>query len=397
MINLLFFKWEATYNGIIEKIFLSRKDVELTVFEQKPSNFTVDAEFSLSLLQLINSRSIDIVFTFDYYPIISLICDVVKIPYVSWIVDCPMLTLQSKTVSNECNYIFNFDRLYTEKISALGCPHSIHMPLGGYERMLENALNTDNVSTVREPNGKFSCDISFVGSLYTDNKNRYRKAKLDDYTKGFVDGLIDSQEKIYGFNLLKESMPDKVIEAYSKACQLELGDMFVEDKAQLCADSLSVETTAREREHVLGMLSDFWDVDLYTNCTLPETLKKSKLHSKGTVKYDTEMPLVFRDSKINLNITSKSIESGVPLRVFDILACGGFCMTNYQIEVAELFEDGVDLVMYSSLEDLKEKVYYYLNHEEERATIAANGRAKLIERYTLGQAIDRMLSLIVEI
>lgn len=394
MINLLFFKWEATYNGIIERIFASRDDVELTVFDRKPSNFTVDANFSLELMQMINSKAIDMIFTFDYYPIISLVCDVVKIPYVSWIVDCPMLTLQSKTVANECNYIFNFDRLYAERIAALGCAHSIHMPLGGYEGMLDDALGQKGALAVRDSKGKYACDISFVGSLYTDNKNRYRTAKLDDYTKGFVNGLIDSQEKIYGYNLLKDSLSDKVIEAYSKACRLELGDMFTEDKAQLCADSLSVETTAREREHVLGMLSDSWDVDLYTNCQIRDSLKKPTLHNRGTVKYDTEMPLVFRDSRINLNITSKSIESGVPLRVFDILSCGGFCMTNYQIEVAELFVDGVDLVMYSSLEDLKEKVYYYLNHEEERAAIAANGRAKLVENYTLGQALDRMLEYI---
>lgn len=390
--RILYYNWNSVYNEMMIERFTSREDVELSVFEKVPSDFTVDAEFSLEMMKVINEKSIEMVFSFDYYPIISLICNVVKIPYVSWIVDCPMLTLQSKTISNECNYVFNFDRIYTDRIAALGCPHSIHMPLGGYERMLENAVGRDDVKTSRDINGKYACDISFVGSLYTDKKNRYRTAKLDDYTKGFADGLIDSQEKIYGFNLLKESLSEKVTDSYSKACQLELGDLFFEDKAQLVADSLSVETTAREREHVLGMLSEYWDVDLYTNCQIPGKLKKPKLHSKGTVKYDTQMPLVFRDSRINLNITSKSIESGVPLRIFDILACGGFCMTNYQTEVAELFEDGVDLVMYSSLEDLREKVYYYLNHEEERAAIAANGRAKLIERYTLGQALDRMLS-----
>lgn len=395
--RVLYYNWNSVYNEMMIERFTSREDVELSVFDREPSDFTVDAEFSLEMMKVINEKSIEMVFSFDYYPIISLICNVVKIPYVSWIVDCPMLTLQSKTISNECNYVFNFDRIYTDRIAALGCPNSIHMPLGGYERMLENALKSEGVIASRDANGKYACDISFVGSLYTDKKNRFRTAKLDDYTKGFADGLIDSQEKIYGFNLLKESLPEKIVDTYATACQLELGDLFFEDKAQLVADSLCVETTAREREHVLGMLSEYWDVDLYTNCQIPTKLKKPKLHSKGTVKYDNQMPLVFRDSRINLNITSKSIESGVPLRVFDILACGGFCMTNYQIEVAELFEDGVDLVMYSSLEDLKEKVYYYLNHEEERATIAANGRAKLIERYTLGQAIDRMLSLMVEI
>ena len=58
------------------------------------------------------------------------------------------------------------------------------------------------------------------------------------------------------------------------------------------------------------------------------------------------------------------------MRVFDILSCKGFCLTNYQPEIAELFVDGKDLVMYTSMEDLMGKVIYYLNHEEERREIA---------------------------
>lgn len=67
-------------------------------------------------------------------------------------------------------------------------------------------------------------------------------------------------------------------------------------------------------------------------------------------------------------------------------------MTNYQLEVAEYFEDGVDLVMYTSLDDLKRKCDYYLTHEEERAEIARNGYKKVMEQYTVGQAIDKMLA-----
>lgn len=76
------------------------------------------------------------------------------------------------------------------------------------------------------------------------------------------------------------------------------------------------------------------------------------------------MPLVFHYSKINLNITSKSIHDGLPLRIFDVLGCGGFLLTNYQTELAQWFTPGRDLECYTGEDDLLEKVDYYLTHEK---------------------------------
>ncbi len=49
---------------------------------------------------------------------------------------------------------------------------------------------------------------------------------------------------------------------------------------------------------------------------------------------------VFYSSKININMTLRSIESGVPLRIIDIMSIGGFVMSNNQEEIPELFEEG---------------------------------------------------------
>ena len=95
---------------------------------------------------------------------------------------------------------------------------------------------------------------------------------------------------------------------------------------------------------------------------------------------------------INLNITSRTIESGIPQRVFDILACGGFCLTNYQPEIAELFEDGKELVMYTDIEDLLQKVEYYLIHEEERAQIAKAGYEKVRNCFSVKDRIAELIN-----
>ena len=134
-----------------------------------------------------------------------------------------------------------------------------------------------------------------------------------------------------------------------------------------------------ERMEILTQLSENFPTTLYS-ADLPEEFE-DKIDYRGTVYYSTEMPKVFRLSRINLNITLKSIESGIPLRCIDILGAGGFLMSNYQPELVENFENGKEIVCYESTKDLIEKCRYYLSHEEERAEIARRGHDKARELF----------------
>lgn len=49
------------------------------------------------------------------------------------------------------------------------------------------------------------------------------------------------------------------------------------------------------------------------------------------VDYDTQLPFLYRRSKINLNITCRSIVTGIPMRALDVMASGGFLLSNKRI------------------------------------------------------------------
>lgn len=104
------------------------------------------------------------------------------------------------------------------------------------------------------------------------------------------------------------------------------------------------------------------------------------------------MPQVFAHSKINLNMTCKSIRNGIPLRVFDVLGCGGFLLTNYQNDLSECFTIGEDLDIYTSPDDLLSKCEYYLSHEKERIEIAENGYQKVLNHYTYEKQLQKILA-----
>lgn len=97
---------------------------------------------------------------------------------------------------------------------------------------------------------------------------------------------------------------------------------------------------------------------------------------------------IFRQSGINLIL---GIQSGVPQRAFDILASGGFLLSNYQQELVELFSYGEEMVVYESLEDAVEKCNFYLSNQELRGKIARKGRERVLTEHNMVDKIRYMI------
>ena len=141
----------------------------------------------------------------------------------------------------------------------------------------------------------------------------------------------------------------------------------------------------------MELLAERYDIHLYTRNTerVPAGVRRFPEidGSDGALK-------VFRVSRINLNITLRSIGSGVPLRVFDVMGMGGFMLSNWQEEIPDLFEEGKEIVTYRTPEELVDKADYYLQHEDERARIAVNGYRKVKARHTYEHRLEKIISIL---
>ena len=115
----------------------------------------------------------------------------------------------------------------------------------------------------------------------------------------------------------------------------------------------------------------------------------------GTADYYSEMPYILHNSKINLNITLRSIESGIPLRAMDIMANEGFLLTNYQGDfLLENFIPDEDFVYFEDEKDLLHKIDYYLIHDEKRISIAQNGRNKIKEYFSYRVCFEKIFHIV---
>ncbi len=333
-------------------------------------------------------QSYDFVFSLNFFPFISEVCNIFKIRYICWTVDSPVMELYSNSIRNPWNRIFMFDGSQYRDFSSQNPSCIFHLPLASNPKRWESVIQHVTPSQIQ----KYSCDISFVGSLYTE-KSPYRRLKnAPAYLTGYLDGIMDAQQKIYGYNFLEDVLSDSTVAEFKKyfpGFYTAPEESFCDDRAVFTQLYLGSEISARERVSVMNLLGSHFSLDLYTGSDTADI----PVYNKGFAKTLTEMPLIFRYSKINLNITSKPIRSGLPLRIFDILGCGGFCLTNYQPELSDYFTVGSDLEYYTCEDELLDKVSYYLSHEKERKKIAQNGLETVKKYHNYPERLLQMLSL----
>jgi hypothetical protein len=102
-------------------------------------------------------------------------------------------------------------------------------------------------------------------------------------------------------------------------------------------------------------------------------------------RFGMEMYDAIRHSRVSFNIEStKAGESVGNMRLFETTGVGGCLLTSTANNMAELFEDGKEVVTYSSLDECVEKARYLLDHEDVCRSIAQAGQRRTLRDHTIG-------------
>ena len=95
-------------------------------------------------------------------------------------------------------------------------------------------------------------------------------------------------------------------------------------------------------------------------------------------------------------ITSNNIFNSLSMKYTEALACGSFLFGDPPEDFSELgFKDGYHLVLYKSLDDLRDKILYYKENKKEREQIAANGMS-FVRRNHSNEARVKQFTEIIE-
>lgn len=388
--NILIYRYGSICEPDVIRAF---QEIGLNVLEEKTeiTNKSLSSAERIQNVEAILKKEQPLfVFSINFYPAIAEICAIYKTLYLCWTVDSPVPELFSDSIRRPTNRIFLFDRAQYSYFSPYNSENIHYLPLASCTERFDQVTQKITDTDIR----KYGADISFVGSLYSEKNPMHHLQGLSDYAKGFTDALMEASLKVYGYNPIPEAVNQNLAEELKKASPsfYQLEKSVADSTRYIAAHSyIGMQVAETERIRTLNALAQYFSVDLYTRSN---TAPLSGVNVRGGAETLTEMPKIFHLSKINLNMTIKPIQTGLPLRIFDILGCGGFLMTNFQEELPEYFEIGVDVEAYSSLEELIDKCAYYLEHEDERKQIALNGYEKVCNHHRYIHRMKKMIETI---
>lgn len=345
-------------------------------------NWYEDDFFEKHFSKILSEEAFDLVMSINFCPLVSKICYKAGKKYIAWVYDTPINTDRIEYYTFQTSYVFIFDRIEASRIASLGGINIYHLPLAvNPHRINQLAVSSADVE-------KYSCDVSFVGNLY-QNKFSDIMSLISPYDRGYLQALKDIQLQLYGYSILEKTIDSALIGRLNAQLYGEnlSSDKLTDAKLRFCVGN---EVTRTERLLLLGVLGRKYNTHYYSG---EENPILSHLKFGGTAKYLTEMPKIFKLSRINLNPTLKNIQSGIPLRALDIMSCGGALLSNYQPELAEYFEDGRDIIIYESVEDAVAKAEFYLANEELRLSIAQNGYQTTIREFSYPDRIRHMFKI----
>lgn len=367
--RILYLDWPC-FGKVDTQFSLEQAGHEFVPFFHPDYQERVSADFDNAFSQFVGDTYYDCCFSFNYFPVVSNNCQKFGIKYISVIYDSPYLMLYSYTLINPVNYVFMFDKQEYLRLKNGGISTVYYTVLPC------NSTIIDFLLTKPYDHEKLSAEVSFVGSLYNEDHNFFdRLTTINDYTRGYLDAIMEAQLNVYGYNFIEDLLSDDILAELQRSVPYDTISSGVEDPSYVYANYfIDRKLTSIERQRLLTAVASIHPLKVYTldrNAIIPNA------KNMGPVDYYSEMPYVFANSKINLNISLRSIQSGIPLRAMDIMGAGGFLLTNFQSDFLDYFIPNEDFVYFDSKDDLCQKIDYYLSHESERQEIAFNGHEKV--------------------
>jgi spore maturation protein CgeB len=306
-----------------------------------------------------------------------------KTPVAVWFPD--KLLINESTVSREVFgeniFLFTFDPEDLRAFREFGIRNVHYLPLNsGLEHL-------GSLGPAKEQGKRFSCDVSFVGDSITVNHNPYFQFALNvSNLLKCLDEVAKEQSHRFTENILEPLYHEKQKDRFS--IQYMYDYLYSLDKRNLDF-VIGCEASSRMRKRLIALL-DGWDVKVYGD-DFWKVVEKGTIKTYPRIDYQTEMPGVFRNSKINLNL-SRTFFAGTIQRVFDVLYCGGFLLTDHREDLEGLFQVGVEIETFRTDEEFIDKVRYYLAHDGERKKIARAGNESVRTRHRVTDRLKILLS-----
>jgi spore maturation protein CgeB len=332
------------------------------------------------LLEEVRDFAPDLVFTVNHlgFDREGLLVDTLhrlRVPSVSWYVDSPAIILSLYDgPQSDLAFIFVWDPTYIPEVRSLGFERVFPLPL---------ATDPEVFSPERARGNGRRSPVAFVGNSLLGSVQQ-KLARLPDSE--------DFQEL---FNRLGRAFKpfqtrglDSLLAAEGLTDDPLLQGLDRQGLNDLQA-ALLWRATLEYRLTCVRELEPFGPV-IYGDPGWRELLGQGFV-LRPEVNYYDELPQVYGASAINFNATSLQMKAAVNQRIFDAPAAGGFVLTDFREQLAELFEVGEEVACFGEPGEIPDLVRFYLRQPQLREKMTTKARRRVLAEHTYRHRVTVML------
>lgn len=317
-------------------------------------------------------------FTINYRYGLAEIVERIKSRLLIWEIDPSMDEIRPAGTETTCSYVYTWRSAHLELFRQAGFQNVQYLPLAtNTKRCFPKAVHQKEKST-------YACRVSFVGASLIDQGSHYRDVFLSTYEQW--SGRGDGKAKLE--SLMKEQEKDLSQFLVPELLQRWFPEFLSAMKdANVSLVSLLGEWVAcvKRRAYVQALHGHgihVWGDRGWHNSSM----------YRGQAGHLKEVVEIYRESDISVDINRIYQPDIVTMRVFDVIAAGGFVLTEYTPVLEEIFDVGVEIVTYTTVSDLVEKVDFYAHHPLERERIVQAGRKRVLAEHTMELRMDQILT-----
>lgn len=280
-------------------------------------------------------------------------------------------------------FLFTYRRSQVEELRAGGFPHVEYLPLAA------DPARRAPVPLTGADRARYGAPVSFVGSSLQPQVSGFRHSFLTGFAPGNPGAVTHAAVLLD--EVLAEQRHDFSRDLIGGALAQRCPDLARADPARLAqlARWASEIAAAEKRLAYVARLGRFgarvWGDEGWQSLN-------PAVKYLGPAGHGLELTKIYCASQVNVDIGRLYQGDIVTMRVFDVLACGGFVLAERSPALAELFEIGVEVECYATADELSAKVAHYLAHPAAAQAIALRGRAAVQQRHTIAARVARMLA-----
>ncbi len=367
---------------------LFEREVSRFFWKAGYSVYTMDfRRLALEEIQLTLSRfQPQFLFVINYLDGLAELAHEHDVPALCWEIDPFTTRLHKPAAPTDHVHIFCYRPALVQEFRQAGFRHVHHLPMAA----ATDLRRPQELS--KEERSHYGSPLSFVGSSMVEQARLFRNELRTQFAKFYgnpaqrqgalakVEEILAIQRRNFSSFMVRELMESYFADFLEYARQ-----HFKTDPIHLVAEMAAAE----KRLHFLRLAARH-GLKVWGDAGWQE-LAAEGAHYMGPAGRFSEINKIYSAAEINLDVNRLYQKDIVPLRVYEVLACGGFLLAEYSNELARQFEVGRDLIGYEDEASLLEAIQKYLPRAEERRRIAQHGRQTVLERHSFDLRMQTIL------